>query len=245
MVARLRRHRNDEADAAELADRLDFCVQANPCVSGACPICCRAHQRWLVDRGAKLIAGLSGSHQLVAMSLVPDFGRCEWNRLDQFDLTAFNLKVNRALKDSNVKLTFGGVDFSLNVDFAGSVPYLQVQLYLICATGRSFRRDALRKQLNKSGRIKVPVRIARFDGSNAGLAYALKYEFCRRESYLQAAHERTDGRVSMNTRNRPIRGRAAVQLTIMLDRIGLSDRLFLFGSKRIWKNEEVNLAANK
>jgi hypothetical protein len=241
MAKRLRCHGDDEPLAMEMADRLASCVPAGPCASGACPICGRSHQRWFVEQCRSLLLSLPANARLHTMSLVPDFGRCKWNKLKEFDVAAIKLNVMRRLRLSGVNLAFGGVDFSINVDLDCVVPYLQAQFFLICAGNGSFEGETLRARLNESGRIKIPVRVTRFDGNNAGFAYALKYEFFRREGYLQPADLRNDGRVSLNTRNRPIRGRAAVQLAMLLDRLGLEGRLLLIGVKRTQRNGEVNM----
>jgi hypothetical protein len=40
--------RNDDNAIISVADKLLACKPATPCLSGACPICMRAQQRWLV-----------------------------------------------------------------------------------------------------------------------------------------------------------------------------------------------------
>jgi hypothetical protein len=245
MVKRLRRHGDDEPLAMELADRLASCEPARPCASGACPICGRSHQRWFVEQCRSLLLSLPANTRLYTMSLVPDFGRCKWNKLKEFDVAAIKLKVIRILRSSGVNLAFGGIDFSVNIDCDCTAPYLQAQFYLIFAGNKSFEKETLRIELNKSGKINRPVRITEFDGNNAGFAYALKYEFFRREGYLQPPDLRNDSRSSLNTRNRSIRGRAAVQLAMLLERLGLEARLFLIGVKRIQRNGEVNMTVIK
>lgn len=241
-VSRLIRAGDTVAGATELVERLASCSPSSPCVSGACPICGRSHQRWFVNGGRLIASQLPSGQDLCTISLVPDFGRFRWDRHDQFDPAAFKRKVKRALQASGITRAFGGLDFSLNFDFDSDIPNLQVQIFLIGEIqAERYQQDILRKQLNESGKVKVPVRITRFDGNNAGFAYALKYEFFRRESYLQTADQRNDSRASLNTRSRPLRGRAAVQLAILLDRLGLEARLLLIGVKRIQKNEEVKM----
>lgn len=242
LVKRLRCHGGDEPRAMEIADRLASCAPADPCASGACPICGRSHQRWFVNACRLITSRLPSDQGLYTISLVPDFGRFRWDQLDQFDPAAFPQKVKRALQASGITRAFGGLDFSLNADFDSDIPHLQAQVFLIGEVkSKQFQKDILRKKLNESGKIKVPVRITRFDGNNAGFAYALKDEFFRRESYLQTADQRTDSRASLNTRNRPLRGRAAIQLAMLLDRLGLDGRLLLIGVKRIQRNGEVKM----
>lgn len=240
-LLRLQRHNATDQRVIELAERLACCAAAIPCGSGACPICGRAHQRWFVSQSRRLMAGSLLGSPLRMLSLVPDFGRCSWSKLDRFDLAAVKRKTDRVLREAGVTSAFGGIDFSQNVDAGCSGPYLQIQFILFETGDASLNRAVLRQKLNQSGQIKRPVRIMQFDGDAAGFAYALKYEFLRRESYRQLADQRRDGRASLNTRNRPLRGRAWVELALLLDRLGLDSRLLLIAVKRIRKHREVHM----
>jgi hypothetical protein len=79
------------------------------------------------------------------LSLVPDFGRRYWSELDQFDLAAVKRKTVRALREAGVKLAFGGVDFSMNIDFDVSAPYLQTQFILFVPRASLSDQKALRR----------------------------------------------------------------------------------------------------
>lgn len=236
-----RLHRCGGIEAEVLAERLAACAPDTPCASGACPICSRCLQRWFVHESRRLVAALPGRLQVYMVSLIPDFGACAWDQTGGFDLAAIKRRATRALVTAGVKVAFGGVDFSMNVDECSDRPYLQAQLLLFIPDLTGLQKNALVKQLNRSGSVKVPVQAQKFDGDNAGLAYALKYVFFRRESYLQQPHVRVDRRDTLNTRSRPLRGQAAAQLAIMLDRLGLNSRLIMVGVKRIRKNGKVRM----
>lgn len=254
-LVRLRRHDATDPAVVGLDERLRACEAATPCGSGACPMCGRAHQRWFVSQSRRLMAGSLLGSPLRMLSLVPDFGRCSWSKLDRFDLAAVKRKTGRVLREVGVTLAFGGIDFSMNVDGPETpatgavadrtVPYLQAQFVLFWADNATLNRTVLRLRLNESGEIKRPVRITDSDGDNAGLAYALKYEFLRREGYRQTADERTDGRPSRNTRNRPLRGPAWVRLALMLDRLGLGSRVLLIGVKRLHRHRGVRMKVTR
>jgi hypothetical protein len=237
----LRLHRLGAVEADVLADRLTTCTPSNPCASWACPVCGRSHQRWFVDQSHKLIARQPDQHfQMV--SLIPDFGACPLDRISALDVTAIRLRVVRALRAAGIEFAFGGIDFSMNIDHEDDEWYLQAKFLLFIHGITEHRKEAIRKILNQSSRVKVPVHALEFDGYKAGLAYALKYEFFRRENYLQGAQVRRDDRETLNTRVRPLGGRAAAQLAILLDRLGLSNRLILVGLKRVQRNGEVYVA---
>lgn len=237
LVKRLRRFGNGDLDALELIDQLGECAASTPCGSGACPFCSRSHQRWFVNSCSGLTNNM---RRPAAVSLTPDFGACDWGDIGELDLAAIKRKAARALVAANVKMALGGVDFSLNTGI-DCTPHLQVHFYLFCLLLEPKQKTALRISFNTSGNIEVPILSTPFDGDNTALAYALKYDFFKRENYMQAAHQRTDNRISMNTRSRPLRGRAAMQLSIVLDRIGLDKRLILIGVKRIQKEGKVIL----
>jgi hypothetical protein len=77
-VKRLRRFGKKNADALLVADRLDACQPEARCLSGACPECARAWQRWFVTATAGFLSqqsdGVTGSTILSpihARGLVP------------------------------------------------------------------------------------------------------------------------------------------------------------------------------
>jgi hypothetical protein len=67
------------------------------------------------------------------------------------------------------------------------------------------------------------------DSPEAGAAYGFKSVFVRRVSFVKANLERDDRGECWNTRDRPLRGHAWVELMLFLDRIGLDKRLLVEG----------------
>jgi hypothetical protein len=174
------------------------------------------------------------------VTIVPDYGQFPMDSLNALNSKALWLKTARIFGNEGISLAFGGTDFSVNQDKKAKKPYLQVQFTLFISEKQWPKSDTrLRKALNLSGEIERPVRVETFDGDNAGLAYALKYEFNRRVGYQQTPEDRHDGRKSKNTRNRPLRGPDWMRLMVLLDHIGLDARICLVGVKRILKNGEV------
>ncbi len=70
-VGRLRRNGKECSAIADLADRLEHCGPRHRCLSGGCPECARAHQRWFVDRAQSLIKAEFYDRQLYMVTVVP------------------------------------------------------------------------------------------------------------------------------------------------------------------------------
>ena len=177
---------------------------------------------------------------LVMVTIAPDFGQHPMDRLNTLDTKATWLKTARILRNAGIHVAFGATDFSVNVDEKGSIPYLQPHFTLFIRKNQWPKSDGkLRKAFNQSHQVKRAVRVKSFDGNNAGLAYALKYEFNRRVGFQKTPDARRDRKSHKNTRNRPLRGPDWMRLMVLLDRIGLDARMCLIGVKRIRRNGEV------
>jgi hypothetical protein len=239
-VRLLRRHGKDLATAEQVAERLDSCSKRYRCLSGACSECSRAQQRWFVSNGNKLIQGPLRRAPLVMVTIAPDFGQQPMDRLNTLNTRTIWLKSALILRNYGIDLAFGGSDFSVNMEWNGRKPYLQVHFTLFIPKNQWPKPDKkLRKALNPSRMVKTPVRVETFDGNNAGLAYALKYRFNRRVGFQKSPDVQRDRKSHSNTRNRPLRGPDWMRLMVLLDRISLDARICLIGTKRILKNEEV------
>ena len=166
------------------------------------------------------------------VSVVPDYGRFSLNELDEIDVSRVVRKTQRLMKSAGVVLALGATDFSINVDAVSADPYLQVQFTLFTPSKVGLLNRNLRRALNKTATIKRPLKVQEFDGDNAGIAYAIKYEFVLRKTYFQMQVNRADGRRCRNTRNRILHGER-VALILFLHRIGLHNRLALLGARRI------------
>ena len=88
----------------------------------------------------------------------------------------------------------------------------------------------LRAHFSPSDLIRRPLKVAAFDGNLTGIAYGMKPEFGRRQSYEQTKPTAKGTRQCRNTRGRPLRGSEAVELAVFLNRVGLRRRLILHGT---------------
>lgn len=156
-------------------------------------------------------------------------------------------RIRTALTTAGIKTAVIGVDFSFNEDREGRfAPHWLIHLRVIVPKLLSKASvDRVRRQLPKSRRIPKPFRSAVFNGDLAGLAYSMKPNFERRQSYTQRKLTAERARVCRNTRARPLTGRHVVELAIYLDRIGLRRRLILHGARLVERNGTVLIARPK
>jgi hypothetical protein len=233
-VKKLRWHGKHHAapSVMALADKLKTCRPDAPCYSGACPICVRAVQRWLVDtsiavRGEFAALGM-GTTKVI--SAIPNFGRVPADGLRQFDWAAFQDSCVRALTASGIDDFFLGVDVSLNHNHGNrNSAYWQFQLWGFFHEPQTPWRALLVEQVNADGSVSRPIKVIEPDDPLAAAAYALKSAFVRRVSFLKANVDRDDRGQCWDTRDRILRGRDWAELMLFLDRIGIEGRLVIGG----------------
>jgi hypothetical protein len=99
-------------------------------MSGACPECGRAFQRWLVSQIVNR-ASYENSLQFIAVSIAFPHHLSVGDTLDTLDTTKMKRDVTATIKDSDlVHWMAGGIDLSLNDDTQRNVPICwQSQLY--------------------------------------------------------------------------------------------------------------------
>ena len=220
--------------ASALADKLDACAPTSrPCLSGACPTCIRAQQRWFVRDTMRVLRPLVSNvsnprYRARVLSLVPEFGRIRAGSLNTFDINSFRASVREALKASGIDYYKLGLDISLN-QRAGvaSRGFWQLQAWGFFHRPKRGWRVKLKALLNPNGGVTNPVQVQKRDYLKAAAAYGVKSTFVRRVSYRKANLLRADRGECWNTRDRHLRGDAWVELMLFLDRIGLQRRLLL------------------
>jgi hypothetical protein len=218
--------------ALALADKLDTCAPPrNPCLSGACPTCMRAQQRWFVqDTMCVLGPRVRRGCRTLVLSLVPESGRIPVGSLNTFGIDPFYDSIRNALKACGIDHFKLGLDVSLN-QRAGvaSRGFWQLQLWGFFQEPKSGWREQLNALLNPNGAVTRPVKVVKPDSLEAAAAYGVKSNFVRRVSYRKANLNREDRGECWNTRGRHLRGDAWVELMFFLDRIGLQRRILLSG----------------
>ena len=135
------------------------------------------------------------------------------------------IETRERLQAAGVRHAIMGLDVSFNESRANDYePHWSLHFRIHVPTALSWRSKAsLRKQYPPTPTIRRPMVIASFDGRARGMAYTVKPNFKRRQSYRASVGR--GGR--MNTRERPMRGDNHTVLALFLDRIGFSGRLCL------------------
>jgi hypothetical protein len=203
-------------------------------MSGACPECSRAIQRWLVAGVRRLIMPLDRRERrkLVALSVVFPAGRVEPDKLDTLDVA--NIRRNFTDMTSEIcgiHWLAAGFDISLNDDTAKRLGISwQLQLY---GTATVQDREALTKGFRKryltSSQIKRPVQIKPSDGSNKAISYGFKTDFVRRVSFWGVVGPEDKKRKCWQTRKVSLKPSEHLELLLWLHKIGLAGRLYFRG----------------
>ena len=212
-----------------LADKLDTCAPPKrPCLSGACPSCIRAQQRWQVRDTMLVLRRLlrDPNYRPQVLSLVPECGQIPVGSLNAFDIDRFLNSVRDALAACGIDHYKLGLDVSLN-ERAGlaSTGFWQLHMWGFFHEPKRRWREQLKALLNPNGGATRPVKVKKPDSLEAAAAYGVKDTFVRRVSYRKANLNREDRGECGNTRGRILRGDAWVELQLFLDRIGLQRRL--------------------
>jgi len=137
-----------------------------------------------------------------------------------------------ALKSTGIDVAVGGLDISFNEHLTGDFdPHWLAHLRVLVPQRlpKSILSE-LRQHFPADDRIRKPLKVARFDGEPAGIAYTMKPGFERRQSYQQVKQTSDGTRECQNTRGRPLRGSDTVELMVFLERLGLRKRLILLGA---------------
>jgi hypothetical protein len=132
-------------------------------------------------------------------------------------------KLCRDMSSVGIQRAIGGSDFSVNIDTINKrEPVLRGQFWLLIEKPKGNWSDDLKALINLSGTIKRPLKKSEYTGSYAQLAYGIKNEFNKRETYIKSTKLRN---AHINTREKKLRGDLWLKLMLFVDHIGLEGRL--------------------
>ena len=115
-IKRLRRFASQFSEAAKLAKTLARCKRHRRCMSGACPECGRAFQRFFVSEVSKLATSTS-QRELASISIAFPKDRVSGDRLNALQTTSMKRALSEAIKEADgIAWMLGGIDISLNDD---------------------------------------------------------------------------------------------------------------------------------
>jgi hypothetical protein len=231
-IKRLRRFADTLRSATATANRLETCAPHHRCMSGACPECNRAFQRWFVHSTEQLINVPEPQGELITASIVFPSGWVPFQLTNTLSMENLKRAVTRSIEgSSDVEWIVGGVDISLNDDRQKSLGLgWQVQLYAIAMVNdREAFGLLLRKQFHQTARISRPVQIKTCDGSLEAISYAFKTDFVRRIAYRGQTTTNGKSREYWTTRKVSLPPIDHADLLVRLHTLGLAQRLYLRG----------------
>jgi hypothetical protein len=230
-IKRLLRFSSQFSEAKKLAKILARCKRRRRCMSGACPECGRAFQRWFVAEVVNLTSNDSPL-DLIAVSIAFPHHRSVGDTLDTLDTTKMKRDMTEIIKDSDlVHWMAGGIDLSLNDDTQRNVPICwQGQLYGFTEVfnRRKFSK-LLRDAFKKTRKVKRPIQTEECDGSSRAISYGFKNDFVRRIGYRGQAGPPDNRRTCWKTRKVSLRPTEHVRAMLWLHKVGIAGRLFLRG----------------
>lgn len=211
----------------ELATRLMACRSGEPCCSGACPSCIRAHQlwlRWAAPPALELLDG-DGVEGFRFVTIVPTKRAPPGVETMTGNLNNARRRVLTGLGVAGISTAIGAIDMSFDeaVDPSGRwVERCCAHAHLLVpAKGEKQWARLLRGAFPATPNVKRPVRIDAWDGSPNVIAYSLRPKLTRRVS---VPAEKGSGKRA-NTRARELRVHQYVHAALVLDRFGLTDRI--------------------
>ena len=184
-IKRLRRFASQFSEAAKLAKILARCKRRRRCMSGACPECGRAFQRFFVAEVSKLAKSTS-QQELASISIAFPKHRAAEDQLRALSTTKLKRALSETIKDADgLAWMVGGIDLSLNDDTQkGQGIAWQPQFYGFAdVVNLEPLSKVLRDTYSPTKRAPRPVQIKECDGSARAISYGFKTEFVRRIAY--------------------------------------------------------------
>jgi hypothetical protein len=216
-------------------------------MSGACPECGRAFQRWFVAQVTDLASNES-SLGLIAVSIAFTKHRTAEDKLDTLNTTRMKRSLSESLKNTDgLSWMVGGIDISLNDDTQknGDIAW-QPQFYGFAdVTSREALSKVLRDTYGPTKKAPRPVQIKECDGSTKAISYAFKTDFVRRIAYRTEVGPPEKRRKCWNTRKVSLRPAEHVRAMLWMHQVGLAGRLYLRGVRMTRTGDSVGLVRIK
>ena len=248
-IKRLRRFARQFPEAKNLADVLAPCKRRRRCMSGACPECGRAFQRWFVSQVVEL-AGNVDTEDLNSISIVFLNHRTAEDQLTGLDTGGMKRSISETIKDADgLEWIAGGIDLKpeRRRQKKQGIAW-QPQLYGNCRRNRRSRLCptccASTYSPNKISARPVQIKAMRRLGETA-ISYALKTDFVRRIAYRTEIGPPENRRKCWHTRKVSLRAGEHVQAMLWMHKIGLAGRLFLRGVRMTRTGNSVGLVQMK
>jgi hypothetical protein len=216
-IKRLRRFARQFPEAKKLANVLARCKRRRRCMSGACPECARAFQRWFVSQVVALAT--AETDDLNSISIVFVNHRTAEDQLTALDTTGMKRSISETIKDADgPEWLAGGIDLSLNDDRQKKQGFAwQPQFYgLADVTNVEALSNLLRGTFSPTKTAPRPVQIKECDGSTKVISYAFKTDFVHRIAYRTEVGPPERRRKCWHTRKVSLRAGEHVQAMLWI-----------------------------
>jgi hypothetical protein len=227
-INRLRRFSSQCPDAWYLAETLSNCEPQHRCISGACPECGRAFQRWFVSQVENL-AGKAVAGDLKCVSVIFEAQRTGVDQLADLNIAGIKRSMSAITKKANGLLWMaGGIDLSLNDDRQKNHGIAwQPQIYAIAHGDVTTLSTVLRERYSPRKVVARPVQIKKSDGSAKAISYTFKTAFVQRIAYQTEIGRPGSRRQCWHTRKVSLPPARHVQTMLWMHRQGFRGRVFL------------------
>lgn len=214
---------------SRLVRLLKSCRQDSRCFSGACPLCQRAVQCWLVRALTRFVDRVG--EPLGIASIIPTARFAIGDPAAVEGTSDLVRSLNTVESNAGITIAVGGIDFSVNEHANNAfAPHIQPHYWFFAPLSQlRAARGELNSRYSEQSARHTCVRILPFDGDLRGYAYAFKWQFSRRVTLPPKVSETGKTLRRQNTRNRSLRSLEHVHLYDVLDQVGLSGRLILHG----------------
>lgn len=229
----LRKHGRAHSDLAAVGKIISACGRGRlrcRCLHAACPRCAHALQRLLVRVVRRLSARTPKEGWVTVSIILPPL-----DPKGEIDFGAERQRYATLLSGVGITLGVFGLDLSFNEDHRHTLPkahrfadHACVHLYGLALAGEVEAGEAeLRKLVPRTDAVPCPVHVKPWDGGLSAIAYALKFEFARRQTILKKDPRRAN--LVRDTRDRFLTVEQQIQAVRALDRAGLTGRIVLLG----------------
>jgi hypothetical protein len=234
-----------DAAGPALADLLETCTSQHRCMSGACPECMRAFQRWFVTSIKSLTQIAEHHNELLAVRIAFEPVRYQYFHPFAQDSIDMTRAISLALDEPSPAVNWmaGALDFCLHDHREKGLGVIwHPQVYAIASVSDRKRfRSLLAKRFQKSDVVATPVQISSCDSSLAALASAYKTDFFQRCACRARSSKDGETRELWNTRRLALPDIDSSVLSLWLHEIGLVRRLYLWGVEMATVNKVATL----
>ncbi|MCB4767314.1 hypothetical protein LGR54_01740 [Ancylobacter sp. Lp-2] len=223
VIELLRNSSGQRSSKRALAARLAKCRAGRRCLSGACPECIRAHQRWFTRTSWTAMEGRS--EEFVSVTIVPTRWDVPGKETMTGDLETARKLISLVMRFAGAGVALGAIDLSFNErrgQLGSELKCAHAHL-LVSKVGLPVWHRRLRMMLPSTPNVDRPLLVEPWDGNPKFINYTFRPNLSRRVSIDPVGDGREKDRA--NTRTPPLLNHQRVEAALMLDGFGLVNRI--------------------